>query len=116
MRQAMQKLCSLGVKFAIDDFGTGYASFDYLKRFPFHCLKVDQSFIRNLPGCDDDCAIVESMVAMAKTLHMMVVAEGVETLSQRDFLQRCGCDQLQGFLYSQALPADEFYQMLTHQR
>lgn len=104
----LQALAQLGVKLAIDDFGIGYSSLAYLKRFPIGRLKIDRSFISGLPGEESDAGIVEAIINMGRALRLQVVAEGVETDAQRQFLERCGCDLYQGFLYAPALTPDAF--------
>lgn len=104
----LHALAQLGVALSIDDFGTGYSSLAYLKRFPISKLKIDRSFVIGLPDDEGDCAIVSATIAMARALKLKVVAEGVETAAQRDYLASVGCDAFQGFLCSAALPADEF--------
>ncbi len=99
----LQALAQLGVKLAIDDFGTGYSSLAYLKRFPIGRLKIDRSFISGLPKDESDAGIVRAIVSMGRALHLQIIAEGVETTAQRDFLQQAGCDLFQGFLCSPAL-------------
>jgi diguanylate cyclase (GGDEF)-like protein len=99
----LQALAQLGVKLAIDDFGTGYSSLAYLKRFPIGRLKIDRSFISGLPNDESDAGIVRAIISMGRALRLQIIAEGVETLAQRDFLQQAGCDMFQGFLYSPAL-------------
>jgi diguanylate cyclase (GGDEF)-like protein/PAS domain S-box-containing protein len=103
---------SLGVKLAIDDFGTGYSSLAQLKRFPIDTLKVDRSFIREIPRDSEDRAITEAIIAMGKTLSLTVVAEGVETLEQKTFLRECACDEMQGYYFSTPVPPEEFALLL----
>jgi EAL domain-containing protein (putative c-di-GMP-specific phosphodiesterase class I) len=100
----MKRLDAAGIGVAIDDFGTGYSSLSQLKRFPIRTLKIDRSFVDRLPNDEDDVAIALAVIAMAKRLKMRVVAEGVETTEQRDFLLRHECDQAQGFLFSRPVP------------
>ncbi|MCW8997034.1 MAG: EAL domain-containing protein, partial [Psychromonas sp.] len=100
----LQAICSLGVQLSIDDFGTGYSSLSYLKKFPVNTLKIDRSFIMNLPVAAEDVALVNAILAMAKSLGMKVVAEGVETKSQAEFIKSTqSCQYLQGYLYSKPL-------------
>jgi diguanylate cyclase (GGDEF)-like protein/PAS domain S-box-containing protein len=98
----------IGVRLAIDDFGTGYSSLSQLKRFPIDTLKIDRSFIRELPDNSEDMAITESIISLGKALGVNVVAEGVETAAQEAFLRSHGCDEIQGFLYSEPCDPDEF--------
>lgn len=115
-KQLLSELRRMGIVLALDDFGTGYSSLSYLKRFPFDHVKVDRSFVRNLPSDTDDCAIAQAIVAMAHSLRLKVIAEGVELQSQRDFLADLGCDELQGYLVSRPLPADQmeaFFQTIA---
>ena len=104
----MRKLRELGVRFSIDDFGTGYSSLSYLKTLPLDSLKIDQSFVRDVLTDPSDASIVRGIVSMARTLHLDVTAEGVETLATHEFLVEAGCHRFQGFLYSPPLPLDEF--------
>ncbi|MGH8681322.1 MAG: putative bifunctional diguanylate cyclase/phosphodiesterase [Burkholderiales bacterium] len=103
----MQRLKALGVTLSIDDFGTGYSSLNYLKRFPIDCLKIDSSFVHDLHTSAKDAAIVEAISALAKSLGIGLVAEGVEEVRQADFLRARYCTELQGFLFSHPVAADE---------
>lgn len=108
----LRKLCGLGFILSIDDFGTGYSSFNYLTRFPIHTLKIDQSFVRDLPHNTNAATIVGAITGMAKSLGLNIVAEGVEKREQAQYLASLGCDQLQGYFFSKPVPAEQFARML----
>ncbi len=107
--EILRELRELGVHLAMDDFGTGYSSLQYLTRFPIDCLKIDRSFVCKLTESREDRAVITSILAMARGMGLSVVAEGVETQDQWRFLEVQGCDEVQGFLVSEPLPADEFH-------
>ena len=108
----MEQLKSIGVEFSMDDFGTGYSSLSYLKRLPLDQIKIDQSFVRDISTDPSDAAIVQTIIAMAGTLGLMVIAEGVETEAQREFLELRGCPAFQGHLFGAAVPVNEFEALL----
>ncbi|MEW6544508.1 MAG: EAL domain-containing protein [Nitrospirota bacterium] len=109
---ALQRLKQLGLRLAIDDFGTGYSSLSYLKRFPIDTVKIDRAFVRDLAENSDDAAIVTAIIAMAHSLKLRALAEGVETRQQLAFLQQQGCDEFQGYLVSKPVPAEDLAQLL----
>ena len=109
----MQSLKQLGVGFSMDDFGTGYSSLAYLTRLPLDQLKIDRSFVRNLPDNANDAVIAQTIITMAKSLGLNVIAEGVETEAQRQFLELHGCPTYQGFLFSKPVEITQFERLLT---
>ncbi len=114
--EVLKRLKSRGIYVAVDDFGTGYSSLSYLKRFPIDILKIDQSFIRDIPSDPDDAAIAETILALGHSLRLEVIAEGVETKEQLDFLVDRGCDAVQGFYFSRPIPTDQFTRLLESGR
>lgn len=108
----LQGFRDMGMRTAIDDFGTGYSSLGYLKRFPLDALKIDRSFVQDVPGDQDDVAITQAIVGLAHSLGLSVVAEGVETPDQLTFLRRLQCEQVQGFIYSKPVTAEKFAELL----
>ncbi|WP_439407680.1 EAL domain-containing protein [Bradyrhizobium sp. DASA03076] len=111
----LQQLRELGVRIALDDFGTGYSSLSYLHRFPFDKIKIDRSFISDIGEPEDSSPIVQAVVHMAAARHMATTAEGVETEAQREVLRQLGCSQMQGWLFSPAIPAAKLKQLLSKQ-
>jgi diguanylate cyclase (GGDEF)-like protein/PAS domain S-box-containing protein len=114
--EVLARLKLLGIKIAIDDFGTGYSSLAYLKRFPIDKLKIDIAFVRDIITNPDDAAIALAIISMAHSLHMLVIAEGVESRAQMAYLRRHRCDEIQGFHFSRALPAGELATMVRNNR
>jgi diguanylate cyclase len=112
--QRLQLLKKLGVQIALDDFGTGYSSLGYLQQFPFDILKIDACFIHNIDRNETNAVITKTVIDMAHQLGLKVVAEGVETEAELNFLKKCQCDEIQGFLFSRPLSAKDFYKLATH--
>jgi len=106
--QVLETLKQMGINLSIDDFGTGYSSLSYLKTLPIHTLKIDKSFINDTPHCEGDCAIAKTIITLAHNLNLTVVAEGVETIEQLNFLKDNGCHIIQGFYFSKALDINAF--------
>ena len=111
--RTLHKLKDIGLSFAVDDFGTGYSSLSYLKRLPIDTVKIDRAFVKDILQSEDDTAITSAIIALAHSLNLKVVAEGVETERQLEFLLREGCDQMQGFLYSRPVPAEDLAGLLA---
>jgi len=105
-RLQLDQLKSFGLTLAMDDFGTGYSSLSYLKKFPIDVIKIDRSFIKDIPGNQDDVEITSAVIAMARKLHLKVVAEGIETPEQLKFLRRHRCDIGQGYLFDKPIPGN----------
>lgn len=109
----LEKLAAMGVEISIDDFGTGYSSLEYLKRLPIHHLKIDRSFVKDIPMDTDDAAITAAISAMAHSLNLTVVAEGIETKDQLEFLRSLECAEGQGYLFSKPISAATLTELLT---
>jgi EAL domain-containing protein (putative c-di-GMP-specific phosphodiesterase class I) len=112
----LSRLAEMGVGISIDDFGTGYSSLSYLKKLPIQKLKIDKSFIQDIATDPDDRTIISAVVALAHNMKIRVVAEGVETEAQLSFLREVGCQEMQGYLISAALPAEEFQALVLSRR
>jgi len=111
----LQRLSKIGIQIAIDDFGTGYSSLSYLKKLPLHKLKIDQSFVRGIPNDSDDVSITRAIIAIAKSLNLKLIAEGVETKEQKEFMLQEGCPFIQGYYYSKPLNATDMERLLHTQ-
>ena len=108
----MRQIKQIGIGLSLDDFGTGYSSLSYLKRFPLDILKIDKSFVQDIPADQNDLAIVSAITVMALALNLKVLAEGVETEAQADFLRECGVTYAQGYLFGRPMPAEDFEEIL----
>jgi len=114
--QALSNMKARGIRLAVDDFGTGYSSLSYVKRFPLDALKIDRTSIRDVATDPDGATIMLAIISLARSLKLKVVAEGVETATQMDFLRARGCDELQGFLFSRPVPVEQMTQLLRDRR
>jgi two-component system CheB/CheR fusion protein len=114
--ETLRKLSDMGLEISIDDFGTGYSSLNYLKRFPIDILKIDRSFVTDIASDPDDATIVRAIIALAHSLHMKVIAEGVEDAAQLEFLREHACDEYQGYYFSKPVPASEMGAKLHKRR
>jgi EAL domain-containing protein (putative c-di-GMP-specific phosphodiesterase class I) len=112
MLSVLQELKEMGLKLSIDDFGTGYSSLSYLRHFPVYKLKIDRSFVRDITVGPDAAAIAATIISMAKSLDLKVIAEGVENEEQMSFLRVHGCNEIQGYYFSKPLLADDFAEKL----
>jgi EAL domain-containing protein (putative c-di-GMP-specific phosphodiesterase class I) len=111
--ETLRQLCELGVRISFDDFGTAFASLSYLRSFPVHKIKIDRTFVQELPQSKDCSAIIEAIANLAGRLHISTVAEGVETHEQLDAVTGAGCDEIQGFYFSRPVPANGVEQALS---
>ena len=108
MRATLRSLACTGISLSLDDLGTGYSSLSYIRRFPIGRIKIDRSFVAGITTNAEEATFTAAIIAMAHTLGLEVVAEGVETREQAELLREQGCDELQGFLFSRPIPADQF--------
>ena len=110
--RVLEAISGRGIRLAIDDFGTGYSSMSLMKQFPIDTIKIDRSFVRDLPEDSEDKAIAQAIIGMGKALGMTIVAEGVETIGQEAFLREQACDEMQGFLFSKPVPPRQLEDLL----
>jgi EAL domain-containing protein (putative c-di-GMP-specific phosphodiesterase class I) len=111
----LEKLKDIGVTIAMDDFGTGYSSLSYLRQLPVDVVKIDQSFVREIPDSHEDVLIAQAIIAMTQSLNLSLVVEGIENVKQLNFFRQQGCNIVQGFLFSKPVEADEMLRMLAAQ-
>jgi EAL domain-containing protein (putative c-di-GMP-specific phosphodiesterase class I) len=110
----LKELRARGIRVAVDDFGTGYSSLSYLRKFPIDALKIDQSFVRQITMAPQDTTIVSAIISMGRSLNLRVVAEGVETIGELEFLQAHQCDEAQGYYFSRPVPPEQFAKLLEN--
>jgi EAL domain-containing protein (putative c-di-GMP-specific phosphodiesterase class I) len=108
----MNQIRELGIRFSVDDFGTGYSSLNYLHRLPIDELKIDQSFVRNISSASDNAVIVDTIIAMAQQLELRIVAEGIESQTEIEYLRSRQCDYFQGYFFSRPQPFEQFAQAI----
>ncbi len=113
---ALENLKSTGINIAMDDFGTGYSSLGYLRRLPIDIVKIDQSFVRDIPDIKESNLIAEAIIAMTQSLNLSLIVEGIENVRQLNFFKRQGCEVMQGFLFSKPVAADELLKILNTHR
>jgi EAL domain-containing protein (putative c-di-GMP-specific phosphodiesterase class I) len=114
--KTMKSIKAMGIRLALDDFGTGYSSLASVKRFPFDCIKIDRSFVKDIPDNPDDATLVRAIVAMGHSLRLAVVAEGVERPEQLKFLAELGCNEYQGYLFRKPEPLETIASLLGEGR
>ena len=112
----LRRLREIGIKISLDDFGTGHSSLSYLRRLPINSVKIDKSFVEDLPNNPEAVAVATAIISMTHSLNLEVIAEGVETDEQLEFLRKNHCDLIQGYIFSRPLPADQFQSLLQEER